>query len=551
MLKRSIVLLLLCWAAVGSLRAEYFIITNYQVRVVFTEEGYADFTERIEVQFSEPRHGIFRVIPLKSEVNGKAVTRIVRDIEVENFDFSTSREGSNLKIKIGDADKYVEGNQVYTIKYRVLNPLNFFDEHSEFYWDLLGSSWQVVTEVFQFEVAFPNRITIGENDVRCYTGPRGSTAQDAELRLGSSSIAGRATQKLMPEEGVTLAVRFPKEAFQPMSDWQYMREQHGLLLAPILFLLTGLLAVFMARNRREPIMTEYFPPEGISPVIAGGFVDHSVDNHDVLSLIPHLANKGYLRLEMEKKSGFFAKDKVRFFKLKEAGSDLTDIEKQFFDALFSTGDQVELDDLKNKFYVHLNSIRSNVQSWIRAQGWYEPDQRPLGCTVAIAGAAAIAWGGYALFKDQNLDGIALIVAGLVLFYLASKFNKRTVKGNETYRKLEGFRQFVKKAERPVIERLLKEDPTYYDKTMPYALAFGYLARWNKQFEGLLSQPPEWYHGTGYSRGFSDGWSSFSESFPQEVDSIGSVFSSAPSSSSSGGGGGSSGGGSGGGGGGSW
>lgn len=410
----------------------------------------------------------------------------------------------------------------------------------------------MLTEAFEFDLSFPERIVLSENDVRCYTGPRGSTAQEAELQGSSNKVSGRATNKLMPGEGVTLAIRLPKAAFQPMSDWQYLRAQHGLLLAPILFLLGGLLAVFMARNRRETVMTEYFPPEGISPVIAGGFVDHSVDNNDVLSLIPHLAGKGYLRIEMEKKSGWFDKDKVRFFKLKEAEGDLMPFEREFFEALFSSGDEVDLADLKNKFYVHMSSIRSNVQSWIRSQGWYEPDQRTLGCTVSIAGLVILVWGGFALFGQENLDGIALIITGLVLFYLASRFNKRTVTGNETYRKLEGFRQFVKKAERPVIERLLQEDPNYYDKTMAYALAFGYLAQWNKQFDGLLAQPPGWYHGTGYSRGFNDGWSSFSESFPEEVDSIGSVFSSAPSSSSSsGGGGGSSGGGSGGGGGGSW
>lgn len=553
MLKRIFLGLLLCWAVVAPLRAEYFTITNYKVAVVITDEGYADFTETIEVLFSEPRHGIFRQIPLKSEVNGKTVVRILRDIKVQGFRFSTSKEGNNLVLKIGDPDTYVDGRQVYQITYRVLNPLNFFEEHSEFYWDLMGNSWPVLTEAFAFEVSLPDRIALNNADVRCFSGPRGSTEQGAELQVFSNRISGQAIQKLMPEEGVTLAIRLPEAAFQPMSDWEYLREQHGLLLAPILFLLSGFLAVFMARNRRVPIMTEYFPPEGISPVVAGGFVDHSVDNNDVLSLIPHLANKGYLKLEMEEGSGFFSKDKITFFKLKEAGDDLMVFEKQFFDALFATGDRVELADLKDKFYVHLGAVRTNVKSWIQGQGWYEPDQKTMGCVVSIAALVALVWGGYAVFGQENLDGIALIVVGIAMFVMATQFNKRTVSGNKTYQQLEGFRQFVKKAERPVIERLLQEDPMYYDKTMPFALAFGYLARWNKQFSGLLSQPPSWYHGRGYAgSNFNNGWSSFAESFPNEVDNIGSVFNSAPSSSSSGGGGGgSSGGGSGGGGGGSW
>ncbi|MEO6130874.1 MAG: DUF2207 domain-containing protein, partial [Saprospiraceae bacterium] len=145
----------------------------------------------------------------------------------------------------------------------------------------------------------------------------------------------------------------------------------------------------------------------------------------------------------------------------------------------------------------------------------------------------------------------------IIFFISSRFHKRTLAGNETFQKLAGFRQFVAKAERPVIERLMKDDPLYYDKTMPYALAFGYLSQWNKQFEGLLTQPPSWYSSPAmmYGGDMNRSWNTFSQSFPSEISHIGSVFGSSPSSSGSGGGsgggGGFSGGGGGGGGVGSW
>lgn len=534
-------------------QAEYFTITHYHVGVNFTQEGYADFEEIIEVTFTESRHGIIRSIPLKSVVNGQSVSRIIRDIRVEGFKFSTSKQQNNLILKIGDADTWVEGVQTYRIRYRVLNPLNFFEDHTEFYWDLLGITWPVVVDEFEFEIAFPNHIVLMNTDVRCFTGQSGSSEQDAEWQTGDNRITGHTTQKMMPEEGVTLAVKLPKNAFTEMDDWTYFREQHGLLLAPFYFLAAGFLALFFARNRKQPIMTEYFPPEGVSPAIAGGFIDHSVDNDDVLSLIPYLAEKGYLRMEM-KEGGFLQKDNVTFFKLKEAGGDLMEFEKTFLNGLFATGNQVELKDLKNKFHVYLASVRSSVSTWIHAQGWYEPDQKAMAVAAALAGVAALIWGGYTLFANENFDGIALVVTGFIMFFFAGRFNKRTAAGNQTYQKYEGFRQFIKKAERPVIEKLLQEDPHYYDKTMPYALAFGYLSTWNKRFDGLLSQPPSWYGNPGMRShaNMQRSWSSFAESFPSEVDNIGSVFSSSPSSSSSGGGGGgSSGGGSGGGGGGSW
>jgi uncharacterized membrane protein YgcG len=259
-------------------------------------------------------------------------------------------------------------------------------------------------------------------------------------------------------------------------------------------------------------------------------------------------------MEAGESSGRSKNSNLTFIRLKDPGDDLKPFEREFMESLFITGDQVQLSSLKDQFYMHLASVRKSVQNWIRDQGWYEPDQRTMGCVTAIGGLGAIVWGAIAIFVSQNLDGIALIVTGLILFFLASKFNKRSPKGNATYRKLEGFRKFVSKAERPVIERLLKDDPLYYDKTMPFALAFGYLKQWNKQFEGLLTQPPSWYSSPHmYGTDLNRSWDTFSTSFPSEVNEISSVFSSAPSSSGSGGGGGGgfSGGGSGGGGGGSW
>lgn len=553
MTKRFLLFLLPLWFFAIQAKAEYFTITRYDINVTFVADGSADFEETIEVLFSEPRHGIFRFIPLRSVIDGNNVDRVIKDIQVDGFKFSESKENDNLVIKIGDANTYVEGRQIYKIHYHVVNPLNFFkDDHSEFYWDLLGIAWPVDIDNASFKLSFPDQVNLEGEHVRSFSGASGATLQDIELQVRQREVEGKATRKFMAGEGMTVAVYFPAKTFQPMSDWSYFLARHGLLLAPFFFIFSGLLARFIARNKKQTIMTEYFPPEGVSPAVAGGFVDDSVDNNDVLCLIPHLANQGYLRLEVQE-GGFLRKDDITFFKLKEAGPELFAFEKEFFNALFASGDQVQLKNLKDKFHTHMTGVKASVKDWIMAQGWYEPDQRAMGCTTGIGGLAALAWGGYAVFARQNMDGFALIATGFILFYFASKFNKRTPAGNETYRKLEGFRLFVKKAERPVIERLMKEDPMYYDKTMPFALAFGYLKQWNNQFQGLLTQPPTWYGAPGmHGAALGQSWSNFSESFPTEINSIGSVFNSAPSSSGSGGGGGGfSGGGSGGGGGGSW
>ena len=94
--------------------------------------------------------------------------------------------------------------------------------------------------------------------------------------------------------------------------------------------------------------------------------------------------------------------------------------------------------------------------------------------------------------------------------------------------------------------LLQEDPSYFESTMGYALAFGLFSQWAKKFESLNLPPPNWYVGTGTAMNMHK----FSNSFDSSFSDMKSTMVSSPKSSGSSGGG-SSGGGFGGGGGGSW
>jgi len=172
MTKRFLLLLLPLWFLAIQAKAEYFSITRYDISVTFAADGSADFVETIEVRFTEPRHGIFRFIPYRDNINGQRVDRLIKDIKVDGFKFTTSKvENDNIEIRIGDADTYVEGTQLYRISYHVVNPLNFFeDDHSEFYWDLLGISWPVEIENVTYQLNFPDQVSLTNDQVKGYTG---------------------------------------------------------------------------------------------------------------------------------------------------------------------------------------------------------------------------------------------------------------------------------------------------------------------------------------------------------------------------------------------
>ncbi len=126
-----------------------------------------------------------------------------------SWDFSISKSGDNENIKIGSADKYVEGDQHYTIKYTILNAINFFKTHSELYFNLIGNQWDTTIDSADFEVELPQALP----DTPYYfvaTGNFGSRENNTVTRWRSNKILyGHTTQKLNPYEGVTIGISFP------------------------------------------------------------------------------------------------------------------------------------------------------------------------------------------------------------------------------------------------------------------------------------------------------------------------------------------------------
>jgi hypothetical protein len=225
MIKKLLSVFFLLFISIFSF-AESFDITNYFIDIKMNANGSMLITETIDVHFKEQRHGIIRSIPFRytqydfpgSEKaerasNTAAYELIVKDIKVSGFEFSTSYEGDFLKLKIGSADKYVDGDQKFVISYIVWGGLNEFSDRTELYWNLLGHKWDCNIAKASFKISFPKAVNLKENDVLLFTGSEGSKYKDAKFVLTSNSITGSLTKPLKANEGMTIAVRFTLSTF--------------------------------------------------------------------------------------------------------------------------------------------------------------------------------------------------------------------------------------------------------------------------------------------------------------------------------------------------
>jgi len=94
--------------------------------------------------------------------------------------FVVSRSGDSLRIRIGDADREVEGVQQYRIRYRVRRAVLFFPEHDELYWNATGTEWPVPIDRALAVVFPPEGGTPAEVRLDCYTRPRGAEARASD-----------------------------------------------------------------------------------------------------------------------------------------------------------------------------------------------------------------------------------------------------------------------------------------------------------------------------------------------------------------------------------
>ncbi len=73
-------------------------------------------------------------------LQSRGYNRIIIDkIKVPGWHYEVSTEGEYKSLKIGSANEYVRNEQHYTITYHIENAINFFKDHSEFYFNLIGA----------------------------------------------------------------------------------------------------------------------------------------------------------------------------------------------------------------------------------------------------------------------------------------------------------------------------------------------------------------------------------------------------------------------------
>ncbi|WP_025209786.1 DUF2207 domain-containing protein [Hippea sp. KM1] len=562
-------LILLFLALPGYAKSESFYIKDYHSDIYINKNGVVDVVETIKVYFTTKRHGIIRIIPYRYKVDnslsgrgafGRVYKISIFNIKVDGFEYSVRKADGNVRIRIGSPDRYVKGDVVYKIRFSMFGVINRFSKHDEFYYNVIGTKWPVRILRSSFNLNLPTELSKDKIKYRVFSGPFGSKHQEPATYFGGT-VSCYVDHPLAPHNGLTVVVAFPKGYIGSGGLWLRLKlfMLNNSIFALPFFVFIALFGLWyvVGRDRKRPIAVYYKPPEDMTPAEAGMLIDDTIDNDDLIALIFYWASKGYIEIEeVENKKALFRKRDLLLRKLKDLPETAKEFEKIIFYGLFDNRDVVRVSSLRNGFYQTMNDAKSSLDSYIKELRLYEKGTRKLGLILKMVAMGFFGLSFVFFIQFEMKYFTAFVLTGVIFFVFGKIMPKKSSKGTDRYFAIRGFKEFMERAEKDRLKRLLDEDPDYFYNTLSFAIAFGELKKWARKFDDLVSQPPNWYR-TDRHGAFSA--YTFATMMDRDITMMGQTFTSQPSSSGSSaasgssgfGGGGFSGGGFGGGGGSSW
>jgi len=607
---------LLIFSALGASAQES--IASFDVDIEARQNGDLFITETITVNVEgrQIRRGILRELPYYHKFEGEdiPVRYKVRNVDRndEREPFVLEKQGNAKVLRIGDADYFLKHKQhKYEISYLIKDELRRFDTHDEVFWNVTGNYWRLPIDSASARVFVPKGVIL--QDVDIFTGRQGAVGTDASFTQKNDHYYFETTRKFETNEGLTVSLRFDKGVFgdvQKSTKRYILRLRYAALLL-LSFSFLGIAAYYYRSwNRvgrdpaKGPVFARYEPPVDYSAAAASYIYYRGVRGHKALiATLVGLANKNWISIETNKKQTVLTPldrelieqeedDGIELSfdtlmaivtgdkkKLEAQGLDidpdedgnrpddsvenrgnLSEEESYLFSRLFPDHRSVPV-TLKKKVNNHFNTAHALFRNTLQrnyGSKYYKINLGYIMLGIFMSIAAIIV----SVSQISNLTTgwifalIAVLVAMNLLFiYLMPAPTK---KGQKVRTEIEGFRLFMKTAEKQKLDAVEvgSEAPPpmsleRYEQLLPYAIALDVEEPWSRYFEKVMpveakDYEPSW--GGSMGRG---GLSSMTQNMVSNISS--GVSSAAPQSSSSsgGGGGGFSGGGGGGGGGGGW
>ena len=529
-------------------------MTDFKAAYDLQTDGSMKVKETITWQFADGarNHGIFRNIVVRMGYNneeGKYRSYAMSDVSVSSptgapDQFKVSQNGASNQIRIGNADDYTSGTQVYQVDYTlaaVLNPIAGDQKPA-------ATAGAASTVELNYNVFGTNETTERDNVSVSVTGPAASTKvlcfegvnqSDTPCQGAAGDLTTFMAKTLASGDAMTVIASYPASAFDPGLKPDVREGDSGSATgsaaapavnaaawaggigAPVLAAaVMGALVYTRGRDEkyadltpglsptagtagaaattlggRTTVAVQFTPPQGVQPGMVGTVMDETANPIDVSATVIDLAVRGFLTIEETGKDGMFSHNDWTLTRLAPPTNErLLPYERMVYDGIFSSrGDVVSLSELKNTFATTLKSVQAEMYREVVSRGWFRSSPQAqrgvwqgLAVVLAVAGGLLLFWGRAALstLLGGAFTGGAALGVGLILA------------GGIVY--VLGGKMAAKTAEGSAVyaqslgfkeylvtaeagQIAFDEASNIFSRYLPYAVVFGVADRWAKTF----------------------------------------------------------------------
>ncbi len=479
-------------------------IRSFDSNIIINKDGTIDVRETIAYDFDTlQKHGIYRDIDfIKTNQEGKKFQLDFENFSVEdengnNYNFTTSTiDEKSIRLKIGDANRFVTRIKNYVISYKVSGALTYFSDHDELYWNVNGNRWTVPTFVLTSEVSTPPGIKKEDVKSVCYTGAYGSKESlcSTELLYQSDStkiVTKNNNRVLASGEGMSIVISFPKNivaVLEPKEFVSFFDTFFGKLILGLIGLVGLIWYMFLPfyivyrwiRYGRDPksgvgVTTAWFDPpktqDGkrfLTPGEVGTLGDETVDMKDITASIVDLARRGYLVIDERKKGDFF------LIKKKNIDSSLLTYEKSIITEFFGSKKEIRIKD--QELSSEVAQIKNEMYEQVVEDKLFDKNPQ-----TTRTGYFVLA--GFALFSGN-------FFLAIIAFFFGRAMPRKTVFGVEAKNVSFSLKNFLTSQRRQLEFQADKQ--LMFERLLPFAIAFGVEKIWAKRFENLNIAQPNWY-----------------------------------------------------------
>jgi len=570
--------------------------TNFYSEITINQDASISIKETIDYETNLQKHGIYRYIPLRYQINtlcspqaqhnigcllGFSYTAKIKDIKATDelgkaIAYTSFKQSGNQVIKIGDPDKTFTGEKIYIISYTTENALKRFENLDALYWDITGEGWQIPIEKSSAKIISPHaEIT----KVDCFTGPVGGNDGLCEKSFTKETAIFSYPETIGYGKNFTVAVALNQDnqiIFPTKTELfiKWVRDNFFLFLIPLpLFIIfafwfkKGRDFIFTSPNvfnldkdrpkKLKPLFYKhrtpfvYEPLKDLTPGEAGAILDERVDNQDIVAEILDLARKKYLKIEAIGEKSLFKTQDFKFIKLKNPDNELPEHQKYLLKSIFGRYKERLLSKLKGKFHTKMQKAKQMIGNSAADKKLFTRDTRKDRILYMVLFAFLSILGFFPMIfaigaTDSVLPLLIFLVCDIFGFILAYNMPQKTAIGTNLMLQAKGLRKTIRLGR---WREEIKEKHLFIEEIFPFAVSLGVVTKLARDMEKLNLKPPSYFPGyAAYHKSFG----SFAKTFNSQVSSGLSLNpSSGKWSGGSGFSGGGSSGGGGGGGGGSW